>query len=129
MTHRPSPFVLTLILLSMLLYIAAKDFEPRACAGQADKQIPADSLQIFWKENILTIASPTIAGGELKILYLEAYCRAGSTDRKWNQTVIPHKTKLIAADDKGRRIQLRCTLEDGVIVDHDITAAADSVDF
>ena len=49
-------------------------------------------LRIAWADNMLSIEAPTgqppIPGGKLLVHYLEAYCRPGSTDRDWGQTVI-----------------------------------------
>lgn len=87
------------------------------------------ALKISWDKNILTIAGPNIPGGDIKVWYLEAYCRPGSTDRDWQETVIGHKTELLAGDARGQSLSLRCTLNDGVVVDHTITAASDEVDF
>lgn len=87
------------------------------------------TLTITWAKNYLTIAGPHLPGGDMRIHYLEAYCRPGSTDREWGQTVIGHKTELLSASDDKKRITLRCTLTDGVIVDHTITAGDDEVDF
>ena len=50
---------------------------------------------------------------------LEAYCRPGSTDRDWHETVIPHESELVLATDDGKRIELRDRLSDGVVVNHD----------
>src|SRR5262249_35976674 len=86
-------------------------------------------LSLTWAHNMLTDRGEHLPGGAVKIWYIEAYCRPGSTDRDWNQTVIPHKTKLIAASADGRRLTLRSTLADGVIVDHHIQARSDEVDF
>ncbi len=74
------------------------------------------SLKLLWEKSRLTISGEQVPGKEIKILYLEAYCRAGSTDREWGQTVIPHKTEMISAADDGRQIKLKCTVSDGVIV-------------
>ena len=65
----------------------------------------------------------------MRIHYLEAYCRPGSTDRESAQTVIGHNTELVSAGDDGKVVRLRCTLKDGVVVDHVITAGRDEVDF
>jgi hypothetical protein len=66
--------------------------------------------------------------GEIRINYLEAYCRPGSTDADWvKHTVIPHKSTLISSS--ADRVVIKDTLQDGVIVDHVITAGADEVDF
>jgi hypothetical protein len=88
-------------------------------------------LSIRWADNYLTIAGPKVPGGDVRVLYLEAYCRPGSTDRDWAETVIGHKTELISAEpkDSPRVIKLRDVLRDGVIVEHTIVAAEDEVDF
>lgn len=89
----------------------------------------AGGLRIEWADNYLTIRGDDLPGDEIKILYLEAYCRAGSTDRDWHETVVPHRTELIAASADQRAIDLRCTISDGVIVDHHITAGDDEIEF
>lgn len=111
------------------LVIAALLVGVGAPTGVFQKPQRAAPLELSWDKNILSIAGPKIPGGDIKILYLEAYCRPGSTDRDWRETVIGHKTELLDADRDGRSLKLRCTLNDGVIVDHIITAAADEVDF
>ena len=88
-----------------------------------------DGLHITWKKNYLTITGPDMPGKALRINYLEAYCRPGSTDRVWNKTTIPHKTELVSADKQGKLIKLKSTLSDGVIVLHTIRAGKDAVDF
>ncbi len=91
--------------------------------GRAD-----DGLTLSWENEVLTVKGD-FPGGEIKVWYLEAFCRPGSTDRDWKETVIPHKTKLVEASADGRLIKLRSTLEDGVIVDHVLKAGRDEVDF
>ncbi len=86
-----------------------------------------DGLSIRWADNYLTIRGE-FPGDEIRINYLEAYCRPGSTDRDWGETVIGHKTELVSASDDGRVIKLKDTLRDGVIVTHAITACKDEVD-
>ncbi len=89
-----------------------------------------EPLKLHWENNYLTISGPELPGGEMKIHYLEAYCRPGSTDADWREhTVIGHTTELIEANDSGTLIRLRCALRDGVVVDHTITSSADEVDF
>lgn len=96
-----------------------------ATAAAAD----AAGLRLEWSENILTIRGDGLSGGDVKVWYLEAFCRPGSTDRQWRRTVIPHRTELVEADADGRRLRLRSKLADGVVVTHDIRAGADEVDF
>lgn len=88
----------------------------------------AEPLTIRWEKNYLTIGGD-FPGEEVSILYLEAYCRPGSTDREWDQTVIGHKAELVSHSADGRVIKLKDTLTDGVVVEHTITASADAVDF
>src|SRR5438309_355550 len=88
----------------------------------------AKSLTISWEKNFLTIRGD-FPGGELRTLYLEAYCRSGSTDREWRETVIPHTAEKLEATPDGKLIRLRDKLADGVIVEHTITAGKDEVDF
>jgi hypothetical protein len=87
------------------------------------------SLTIRWEKETLLIDGPPVEGANLSINYIEAYCRPGSTARGWNETVIPHETELVSASGDGRRIELRSTLSDGVVVTHTITAHPDEIDF
>ena len=89
---------------------------------------PATSLTIVWEKNYLTVRG-NFPGHEIKTHYLEAYCRPGSTDRDWRETVIPHTAELLEATSDGKLIKLRDTLADGVVVEHTITAGNDEVDF
>lgn len=110
--------IIRLIAVSILLSLAA------ATAPTAEQTLTAT-----WKDNFLVVRGEHVPGGELRTLYLEAFCRPGSTDRDWGKTVIPHKTELVSTSDNGRVIRLRSRLEDGVVVDHVITVGDDEVDF
>src|SRR4051794_17677981 len=85
-------------------------------------------LTIAWEKNFLTIRGD-FRGGELRTLYLEAYCRPGSTDREWRDTVIPHVAEKTEASADGKLLKPRNQLVDGVVVEHVITAGIDEVDF
>ena len=99
--------------------------------ASGSRQALADEpLKLHWESNYLTISGPDLPGSEMRIHYLEAYCRAGSTDADWRtHTVVGHTTELIAANEDGTRIQLQCTLTDGVLVEHTISSTADEIDF
>ncbi|GAB4149091.1 MAG: hypothetical protein Tsb009_23190 [Planctomycetaceae bacterium] len=86
-------------------------------------------FRLKWEKNILTISGNSIPGKELKIWYLEAYCRPGSTDRVWSKTTIGHTTRLISTSKDGQQLKLQCTLNDGVIVDHLIQVVPEGVTF
>src|SRR5438105_11187579 len=96
--------------------------------GAAGMAAEPAGLTISWGKNFLTIRGD-FPGSELRTLYLEAYCRPGSTDREWRETVIPHTAEKLEASDDGRLIKLRDKLADGVVVEHTITAGKDEVDF
>jgi hypothetical protein len=67
---------------------------------------------------------------EIRINYLEAYCRAGSTDADWTRhTVIRHTNKLVSLSEDKKVLRLHDTLAAGVTVEHTITAGNDEVDF
>jgi hypothetical protein len=86
-------------------------------------------LAISWKDDWLTIRGKSLGPSEIRVHYLEAYCRPGSTTRKWDQTVIKHKARLVKADDDRRHITLEDVLADGVVVRHQIDAGSDSISF
>jgi hypothetical protein len=96
------------------------------CLGDSGHCAELAPVAISWEKNYLTIRGG-FPGGELKILYLEAYCRPGSTDRDWKETVIPHTAEQL--ESGGGTIKLRDKLADGVIVEHMITAKTDEIDF
>ena len=78
----------------------------------------------------LVIRGSKLPGGELRINYLEAYCRAGSTNADWvEHTVIRHQNELVSLSEDARTMRLRDTLADGVTVEHTITAGQDQVSF
>lgn len=88
----------------------------------------SSALTLSRENNWLIIHGPNIPAGEIRINYLEAYCRANSTDADWvTHTMIKHRNEVLSVTDK--MIKMRDTLADGVIVDHTITARDDEVDF
>lgn len=78
----------------------------------------------------LIIKGDHIPGGPIRINYLEAYCRANSTDADWGKhTVIKHTNELVSLSKDRKTLKLKDTLADGVTVEHTITAKDDEVDF
>ena len=89
----------------------------------------ADSpLAIHWEKEYLTIIHSELPDQPVRIHYLEAFCRPGSTDRVWKETVIPHSTVKLQSKEPGA-ILLEQRLGDGVIVTHLIKSVADGVAF
>ena len=88
------------------------------------------TLTLAREKNWLVIKGGHLPKGEVRINYLEAYCRPGSTDADWmKHTYVGHETELVSASPDGKRIQLRCKVKDGLVVDHDIKAGDDEVSF
>jgi hypothetical protein len=82
------------------------------------------------RSNNFLIIHGDFPGGQMPINYLEAYCRANSTDTDWREhTKIPHATELISLSADRKVMKLRDRVEGGLVVDHVITAGADEVDF
>ena len=98
-------------------------------AGQPSPAAEDGPLSISWANEMLSIRGSQLCGGEISVHYLEAFCRPGSTRRDWNETVIPHRTRLLEASPDERLIRLRSELVDGVVVDHEIRAGQSEVDF
>ncbi|MBL7699285.1 MAG: hypothetical protein JNK79_14060 [Chitinophagaceae bacterium] len=97
--------------------------------AQSATQQTAPPLTIYWENNNLTISGGNIPGNTLQINYLEDFCKSGSTNRKWNETTIPHKTELVYADENRKHIKLRTFVEGDIEVDHDIRAGEDDITF
>jgi hypothetical protein len=102
-----------------------------AAAGACFPLLSArDTLTLARENNWLIIRGSQVPGGAIRINYLEAYCRANSTDADWVQhTVIKHGSELVSLSPDQKILKLRDTLADGVVVEHTITAGADEVDF
>src|SRR6202040_401926 len=77
----------------------------------ATAQTTSPPLTLEWEHDMLSIRGDQLSGKELKILYLEAYCRADSQTTDWvKHTVVGHKTKLITSNDNHTELKLQCTL-------------------
>lgn len=88
------------------------------------------TLTLAREANWLIIRGAHLPKGEIRINYLEAYCRAGSTDADWKQhTFVGHKTDLVSLSADGKEMKLHCSVNDGLTVDHVITAGDDEVTF
>lgn len=89
--------------------------------------IHAAELTATWSDRFLTIRGD-FPGEEIRIHYLEAYCRAGSTNRDWQETVIPHESRLLA-EPKDGVIAIEDRLADGVVVNHRVIVEPDGISF
>lgn len=89
----------------------------------------SNSLRIQWENNILTISGKNLPGEKMNILYLEAFCKTGSTNREWDSTTIPYKTEFVSVDENGKHIVLKTIVQPDIEVIHNIRAENDNVDF
>ena len=110
--------------------LAAVDAAAPAKDGAKSDAAPAPDITIAREDHWLIIKAPQVPGKEIRINYLEAYCRTGSTDADWvKHTMVGHKTEVIAAPAGGKEIKLHCQVKDGLTVDHEIRAVSDGVTF
>ena len=87
------------------------------------------TLTLSRDKNWVVVSGRHLPGGEVRINYIESYCRAGSTDVDWAQTKIPHRSEQTAIADNHQVLQIRDTLADGVVIDHTIGIRDDTVTF
>ena len=96
-------------------------------------------LRLDWGDEVLVISGSRLAV-PVKVEYLEAFVRSGSTNQHWRESKIPHRTTLIAQAKDRSSLVLRSELPLGpesgpastdppVVVEHYITAGADEVSF
>jgi hypothetical protein len=98
--------------------------------GLLCSQSVAAGLTLARDGHWLVIKGEQIPSGEIRINYLEAYCRANSTDADWvKHTVIRHTNQLVSLSEDKKVLKLHDTLADGVTVDHNIMARNDTVEF
>lgn len=125
---------LTYSLLLLEIVVAASLIQVDSClwADQksAENKPAKPKLTLSREKNMLNIHGEHIPGGTIPIYYLEAYCRANSTDADWNKhTVVKHETQTLSMNDDQTVLKLKCTVADGITVHHTITAKADEIDF
>jgi hypothetical protein len=115
-------------MLALTVLLLTVSGEVASASAEEVRDHSSSHLRATWEQNFLTIQGEHLPG-PIRVNYLEAYCRPGSTDRDWRQTVIPHQTELASVSDDGRVISLRDKLADGVMVSHTITVGKDEIDF
>lgn len=87
------------------------------------------TLTLSRDKNWVVISGRHLPGGEVRINYIESYCRPGSTDVDWAMTKIPHRSEQPAIADSNQHLWIRDTLADGVVIDHRIGIRDDTVTF
>lgn len=122
----------SLLYLGVMISTCLIQNDTRLWAGKKSaEQKPAESkLSLSREKNMLYIHGDHIPGVKIPIYYLEAYCRANSTDTDWvKHTVVKHETQTLSMNEDRTVLKLKCTVADGMTVHHTITAKDDEVDF
>lgn len=87
------------------------------------------SITLDWDKNYLKVSAPNIPGGPIRILWWEAFCRKGSTHRRWQETTIPHRTELVSRSADGKTIRLKTHVQPSVEVTELLEAGPGEVRF
>ena len=85
-----------------------------------------DGLTLNWSNKLLTISGPTLPGGKLEVLYPEAFCHRGSTEREWGKTTLRHKTQLVAAEPN--YLRFHTSIEPEVVMLHEVRVVSNGID-
>jgi hypothetical protein len=111
---------------SALLLLSAAWLLAGASAFAAKPQLTLSYKAPHW----LIIHGDEIPGEQIRINYLEAYCRSDSTDADWvKHTVVKHQPQFISLSDDQTVLKLRDKVSDGLIVEHTIKARSDEIQF
>lgn len=86
-------------------------------------------MKITWQDDILTITSDRMPCRKIDVLYLEAFCRRGSTHRAWEETIIPFTSEPVDSSPDGRSLALRSIVDGKVEIRHHIRAGEDEIAF
>lgn len=84
-----------------------------------------EPIKIAWTNNLLTISHPQLPGKTMDVWYLEAFCRKGANQQKWDLTTIPHKTTLLEAEPT--RLKFRTTIGPVEML-HTLKSTSDEID-
>lgn len=85
----------------------------------------AEPIRLSWTNNLLTVSHPNLPGKTMDVWYLEAFCRKGANQQKWDKTTIPHKTALLQAEPN--RLRFRTTIG-SVEMLHTLKSTEDEID-
>ena len=86
---------------------------------------PHEGVRLEYKGRMLSVTHPLLGGTPLRIDYMEAYCKSGSTHREWGKTIIPQRNEVLSATD--HEIKVKTSLACGVEVLHRIAVVADEI--
>jgi hypothetical protein len=88
---------------------------------------PDENVKLDYSGRMLLVTHPLLGGKPLKIDSMEAYCRKGSTHRRWEETIIPQQNEVISKTP--HEIKVKTLLSSGVEVMHRFAIVADEILF
>jgi len=88
---------------------------------------PDENVRLDYSGRMLSVTHPLLDDKPLKIDCMEAYCRKGSTHRRWEETIIPQQNEVISKTP--HEIKVKTSLASGVEVMHRFAVVADEILF
>ena len=88
---------------------------------------PDQNIKLDYNSRMLSVTHPLLGDKPLKIDCMEAYCRKGSTHRRWDKTIIPQQNKVLSKSP--HEIKVKTSLAAGVEVTHRFAVVADEILF
>jgi len=87
----------------------------------------AQNIQLDYAGRMLSVTHPLLGGKPLKIDCMEAYCKKGSTHRRWQETIIPQDNQVVSK--MPHEIKVKTSLACGVEVMHRFAVVTDEILF
>jgi hypothetical protein len=84
---------------------------------------------LSWTNNLLTWRDDRLPEARLDVWYLEAFCKPGGHERKWDQTRVQHQTALTFQAPDGSELRFRTLVETNVEVLHEVRTVPAGLDF
>jgi len=88
---------------------------------------PDENVKLDYSGRMLSVTHPLLGEEPLKIDCMEAYCRKGSTHRRWEKTIIPQQNEVISKTP--HEVKVKTSLASGVEVIHRFAVVADEILF
>jgi hypothetical protein len=111
--------------------LAGTVFLLSSCAGPQAKPLlnaaPDQEVSLDYSGRMLSIIHPLLGEEPLKIDCMEAYCKKGSTHRRWQETTISQQNEIVSKSP--HEIKVKTSLAAGVEVMHRFAVVADEILF
>lgn len=102
-----------------------------SCAGPQVTPLldaaPDQNIKLDYSGRMLIVTHPMLGDRPLRIDCMEAYCKKGSTHRRWDKTITPQQNKVLSKSP--HEIKVKTSLATGVEVMHRFAVVADEILF